>query len=194
MSRGTEVIAALKELHPDRDIDICLATYKNASDFVVLEDTNNVACIEFIDDSVPIFIDDSVPIDGFKVSNLKHRNINLLATDHCFFADDDRIKKCDFVLFDDIYFCFVELKLNVTRKPSDKIHEAQEQLGTTIDFLRNSFSQKSKRFFNFELEAYVVMQSRIYPKHPAGKAHRRVSFKDKYQVKFFEQNSKTFDR
>ena len=187
MGRGTEVIAALKELHSDRDVDGCLTASENAFEFVVLENKENIACIKQTN-VVTGF-------EGFSVSNPKRRYINLLATDHCFFPASDYEEKCDFVIFDDIYFCFVELKLNVNpRNAANNIRKARGQLGTTLTFFRDSFSQKSKRFFNYNLEAYIVMKTHTYPKHSAGKQGRRVRFQDEYGVKLFEQNFKEFDK
>lgn len=188
MGRATEVISALQELHSERDLETCLTEAVNRSAFVIIEDADEVAHITFLGEGTDQ--------DGFSVLNPNRRYISLLATDHCFFSTDDREKKCDFILFDDIYFCFVELKLKAEpRNAKNEIRKkAWEQLGTTIDFFRQSFSRKTRKFFNFELEAYVVMRSHVYPKHRIGLQARRTHFLDQYGVKLFEQNRKEFDQ
>lgn len=188
MGRATEIISALHELHSERNLEICLTEGVNSFRFVIIEDANEVAHITF-----PGRESNQ---DGFLVSNPNRRYISLLATDHCFFSTQDPEQRCDFILFDDVYFCFVELKLDVEpRNAKEKIREeAWPQLGSTIDFFRQSFSQKTRKFFNFELEAYVVMRSHVYPRHRTGRPTRATNFFNQYGVKFFEQNRKEFDQ
>ncbi len=69
--------------------------------------------IEIFDDEVAkrCFIrnNETQPIH-FTILNPSQKEIAFLAIDKCLFFDDEGWEKCDFVVFDDKTFCFVEIK------------------------------------------------------------------------------------
>jgi len=61
------------------------------------------------------------------------------------------------VIFDDRYFCLIELKLNIKqRQLSDNVKEAEGQLEETIRFFKGKL-QVDQQFFGFVREAYIVI-------------------------------------
>jgi hypothetical protein len=183
MSRDTILITSLYELFVDRPIKNCLDS-NNAVQLVVYEDVNGRACIETVEHPSSII--------GFLVQNPSKKRIYLLALDHCFFEDHEDTR-CDCIIFDDHYFCFVELKLNVRpRRATQELKSARRQLGVTIQFFKATLLPKSKNFFNFTLEAYVVMQTPVYPRKRAGRDIVFVKFLEDFGVELYERNSKSF--
>lgn len=188
MSKDFLLHDVLSKAFPERPTTTCLSSPEYREKFVVLEmelaDGKRRAAIrEWVDGGKSTFL----------VFNPTQKAIYLLALDSCFFTDTEP-KRCDCMLFDDQVICFVELKLDVTsrRQGSNRLSDARKQLGETIVFFRNKLSPLTKPFFSFELEAYIVMRTNIYPRHRAGKETRRVAFLDQYGVKLFEENEKTF--
>ena len=87
--------------------------------------------------------------EGFQIDNPTQKEIHMIAVDHCLLTNRDRaIQKCDCVIFDEQFFCFVELKLNVRKNISDNIKEAETQLGETIQFFERSLGT-DEHFFGF---------------------------------------------
>lgn len=132
------------------------------------------------------------------IINPKQKNVHLLSVDNCFFTANDSYnkKRCDGIVFDDHYLCFVELKLNVSkqRRYAKRLGKAKKQPGEVIEFFKESFDNDDNDFLGLELEAFVVMRQNIYPR-PRFRASRNsvhVSFLEKYGVKLFEKNSKEF--
>ena len=183
MNNQSALITALQEAFSDRLSKECLDSIRTIS-FVVYEDHNNRSRFY-----IPDTNDDKI---GFRIKNPKGKLIYLLAVDQCFFGDDE-IKRCDCIIFDDQSFCFVELKLDAKRRRATaNVKEARVQLGETINFFKTALLPKSNNFFGFTLEAYVVMKTQIYPRHPAGLVQRRVKFLEDFGVRLFEENSRTF--
>lgn len=92
---------------------------------------------------------------NFKVTNPNHKSIRLLATDHCLFFDDG-LKKCDFILYDEAVFCFIELKAvrkDIHKKRKNAKRYAEKQLLTTIEL----FQEKLRDFGGRILEAYLCV-------------------------------------
>lgn len=182
MSRDSNFVLSLYELFANRPIKNCLDSSK-AVHLVVFEDANGKTCIEELEHQT----------FGLHVENLNKKQIYLLALDHCFFKDYEDTR-CDCIIFDDSCLCFVELKLNVGKydQATEALKKARKQLGTTIQFFKTALQLKSKNFFNFNLEAYVVMQSTVYPRKRASRDAIFVKFLEDFGVELFEKNSKTF--
>ncbi len=188
MSKDVILQNALGELFPDHSTKECLSPPEHRERFVILEaELESGKWLAVIGERV------EEEQNAFYISNPSAKAIYLLALDGCFFTDTD-MKRCDCMLFDDLVVCFVELKLDVTsqRQRTDKLREARRQLGSTIQYFKEHIETLTENLFGFELEAYVVMRTRIYPRQRAGKEKRRVGFLEKYGTKLFEENEKTF--
>ncbi|MFT6743371.1 MAG: hypothetical protein ACJAVF_004896, partial [Paraglaciecola sp.] len=98
--------------------------------------------------------------------------------------------KCDFIVFNNDKFCFVELKTNAESEEgvSRNLKKARKQLGAIINY----FDDNNVDFLDHEIEAYIVLKNRLYPNDNAGKKALRKSFFDKYKVDLFEENTTEF--
>ena len=105
----------------------------------------------------------------FTVKNPNHKEIGFLAIDKCIFMDSDKIKRCDFAVFDNKTFCFVEIKETNQRK-SENSRKAREQLLITIDEFKGKIDFSDKR-----LEAYVVVGLDFKKVYPASKSQDLLS-------------------
>jgi hypothetical protein len=90
----------------------------------------------------------------FKVINKKAQSLRFLGIDHCMFFDGD-FKKCDFALYDNATFCFVELKEvkkddHQMRRAAKK--KAEQQLLSVIELFQNTLD-----FSKTNLEAYLCV-------------------------------------
>lgn len=96
---------------------------------------------------------------------------------------------CDFVLFDETDFCFVEFKLNATslRKVNKNRVDAIRQLKNTIDLLDNKLD---RNYAGLNLEAYVCTPE-FYPRLNASWQALAQDFLEEYGIPLFESNYKT---
>ena len=78
------------------------------------------------------------------------------------------------------------------RRATQTLKEAQKQLGATIRFFKTALQPKSEGFFDFILEAYVVMQTAVYPRKRASRDVVFIRFLEEFGVALYEQNSKSF--
>lgn len=91
----------------------------------------------------------------FGVENPRTKVIGFLAIDGCVISQKDNLERCDFAVFDNKCFCFVELKISSKggkRKPKD-------QLLSTINHFKNKLNFSTKR-----IEAYCCQDEFIAPK------------------------------
>ncbi|MDM8525953.1 hypothetical protein QUF80_21475 [Desulfococcaceae bacterium HSG8] len=91
----------------------------------------------------------------FSITNPEGKPIRFLSLDHCLFFDDGP-KKCDFVLYDETFFCFIELKAvrrDVHNKRKTAKRYAEKQLLATIEL----FQKELKSFGSRVLEAYLCI-------------------------------------
>ncbi|WP_434685337.1 hypothetical protein [Pseudanabaena minima] len=97
---------------------------------------------------------------------------------------------CDFVIFDDNYFCFVEFKLNATILEERAIRKNRKK---AIAQLKNTialFDSKLNRNYNdLRIEAYVCTPE-TYPRGDRGWTDLAIAFYDEIEVPLFEQNEK----
>ncbi len=128
------------------------------------------------------------PLPFFKIINCIKKTIFVTAIDNCVFFPVDG-KKCDFVVYDERLFCFVELKRGFNpSKKSQKKKEAIEQLSKTI----SDFKQKID-FENYKLEAYpCVGYKTTIPRCSATDTSTKKRFWDLYKVELCEGNSRKF--
>lgn len=182
MSQDALLISHLVRAFPDRSVKTCL-TNSNSTKFCIVEPELDKKCVIKNSDE-----------PGFVVKNPNQKTIHLLVVDHCLFNDQDP-KRCDCIVFDDIYFCFVELKLNVSKRKqtSVKLREAREQLGETIKFFKSKSSKKlSEELSKMILEAYIAMKSHVYPRQRAERQDIFDAFLEEYGVPLFEKAEKDF--
>lgn len=168
---------------------------------------SNNQCIEF-------YLEDFDVEDDRNASNLPCRKVdfekgefsietngnkvNFLKIDACIlFADDG--KKCDFAVFNNREFVFVELKEVKNRKnKKNRKRDAYKQLEKTLEI----FIQEKKVNFekyqekgNLKL-AVAVIQSNTNTKFPASTAksqQQKAHFQTNYQAKLYEGHIYSFD-
>jgi hypothetical protein len=97
---------------------------------------------------------------------------------------------CDFVIFDDNDFCFVEFKLNATILEERAIRKNRKK---AIAQLKNTiaiFDRKlGNNYSDLRLEAYVCTPE-TYPRGDKGWIDLAIAFYDEIEVPLFEQNKK----
>ena len=97
---------------------------------------------------------------------------------------------CDFIIFDNNDFCFVELKLNATSTEDRAVNKNRkkgiEQLSNTIDL----FDEKLGRDYSgLNLEAYLCTP-KTYPRENAAFKDLRVKFLETKGIQLFETDKK----
>lgn len=190
MKRDEFMITQLDEIFSHQAIENCLD----------VEDRELFHICDSLNDNEKTYIAVGEIEKSFKIINPNRKKIHHLPFDNCFVTYlpeyNPKDGRCDCIIFDDRYFCFAELKLNVesTRKKTvtKKAEEARKQLGSTIEFFKQSFQNASKNFLEYELEAFVVMQRHIYPRHRARMDPIRIRFLEQYGVELFEKDEKEF--
>ena len=97
---------------------------------------------------------------------------------------------CDFVIFDDNDFCFVEFKLNATILEERAIRKNRKK---AINQLKNTIalfdSKLGNNYSDLKLEAYVCTPE-TYPRGDKGWTDLAIAFYDEIEVPLFEQNKK----
>lgn len=185
MSNAEALVNLLRELYPARPAH-CVDS-QHDSHLLVYEGD------DFRSYLIPRSGDPSTPVLGLLVENPMQQPIYLLALDTCFFDSSDP-KRCDCLLFDNHYLCFVELKLNVNvrRQAADKLNDARSQLGSSIQFFKINVLPNLSSAVAYKLEAYAVMQDNIYPSNRASRNTVFVRFLEEHGVELFEKNTKSF--
>lgn len=123
---------------------------------------------------------------NFRVSNPNKKAINFLVIDKCVFVDSEH-KKCDFAIFDNCCFCFVEIKDTRTRSTEGK-RQGVNQLKVTIQKFKEKIAYE-----NYSLEAIIAWKYKS--KRPAIATQMQSSkleFVQKFNAKLLEGNEKTF--
>jgi hypothetical protein len=100
--------------------------------------------------------------------------------------------QCDFILFNENDFCFIELKLNAVsleeRAVKKNWKKAVKQLNNTIDL----FDEKlNANYEDLNLEAYIATPE-IYPRSNATWTEIRINFLESKGIELYEQNKKVF--
>ncbi len=183
MTRDSELIEDIKNIFSEHNLSGCYAV-ETGCEFDIVE-IDDRSCIK------------NGIAPSFKISNPNLKSVRFIAIDHCFITDATGYtgKRNDCVIFDDIDFCFIELKLNVTSHKTrrERTKEAMEQLEAGIDYFKANFHKSSKNFMSlgFNYEAYIVFPTPVYPKIMASGTNRQAKFA-KLGVKLIEDNKKTF--
>ena len=172
----------LKTVLKDRNIKPCLSL-KDSSIFYIDDSTEQKKCI---------ILDEVENASEFlKIINPNKKTLFLLAVDGCFFGDGKPPKRCDCIFFDDIIFCFAELKFKSFTEHLDNIEnnrkDAITQLLLTIDFFDKRLNNN---YLNFNKEAYVCTPVHYPNKNTALDAFA-IQFSD-LGITLIESNEKTF--
>lgn len=127
----------------------------------------------------------------FTVKNPTQKDVHFLAIDQGIFWKTEKYKlgRCDFALFDDTRFCFIEIK-EVTLKHRNKERlEAYKQLKETIVKFKNHIE-----FGHYQVEAQVSFKSsrKIYPRQSSSNQDIVKEFDDELAVALFENNDIEF--
>jgi hypothetical protein len=122
----------------------------------------------------------------FTVNNPFQKELTFVAIDAGIFTDSS--PKCDFALFDDERFCFVECKDSVAKQRSKERNDAFVQLKATIIRFRENLD-----FGNYKIEAQVSMKARmVFPRKSCSREDMVKEFDDELAVALFENNDIEF--
>jgi hypothetical protein len=155
------IFAQIEENH-------CLQTISD-TEFDIYDSGEEQRCFILSDESI------SSSTQLFKVINPNNQNIRFLAVDKCLFFDGDKFKRCDALLYNEEYLCFLELKkVDATRNRNSAKKTARAQLYSTIRI----FQQKMD-FENRIIEAYLcVGYKATNPAILASSQSAKVAFED----------------
>ncbi len=124
----------------------------------------------------------------FTIENPKQKLLSIFAIDQCVFDHKSQHKKCDFAVFDNNIFAFVEIKDTYKRRPSHK-KQAKQQLESTIIHFRKKI--------NFDgCKPYAIISWRYRPVRPAVSTAMQLAkfeFLTKYNVHLVEGNKFEFN-
>ena len=125
----------------------------------------------------------------FTVENPDNKNVQFLAVDKCIF-DDKGPSRCDFALFTDLTFCFIEIKDVKVRGRQKARIRAKNQLLNTIE----EFIQRGVRFDDHDLVAIICFVERdLYPSRSAQYIDTIVEFEERFGSKFLITNNFKFN-
>lgn len=173
------MVSAINEAFPSCINNCCLDS-SNLDFFYIHETTSKKSAI-YNGNSNPDY-------PHFTVRNPNSKTVNLLAIDHCVLLQADG-EKCDFAVFHDQVFCFVELKLGYGNKCNHKRQKAHSQLESTIIHFKERIN-----FNNFIVEAYpCVGYKQPSPRATSSNSSRAKEFVDKYNVLLCQGNERVFE-
>ena len=135
---------------------------------------------------------ETIPFDRNKVFTIYHSG------EICFIPIDGKgllkTANCDFVFFNELNFCFVEMKLNAIstdeRKIEDNRKNAVRQLQNTINYFDTKLS---KNYSGLLLEAYIATPD-IYPRENTAFQSIKIQFLEDTCVELFESREKRYLR
>jgi hypothetical protein len=186
MNRDQAFLNQLRIAFQPRNIDDCLDRRTEFDLYVCESGVDNTPC----------HFGQSVDM-GFHIDNPDQLEIHLLRVDHCLLSNQKQgQKRCDCVIFDQRYFCLIELKLKIKQmRLSAAVKEAETQLEETIRFLEQELSTDDQ-FFGFVREAYIVIpiepKVKVYPTQRASFGTRQEQFFVRNRVGLYLENSKSF--
>ncbi len=163
-----EMDKTLRAIFAQIEDNHCLETISD-SEFEIYDSGEEQRCFILSDESI------SSGTQLFKVINHNNQNIRFLAVDKCLFFDGDKFKRCDCLLYNEDYLCFVELKkVDTTRNRNSAKKTARAQLYSTIRIFKEKMD-----FENRIVEAYLCVGYK--PTNPATLASSqsaKVAFED----------------
>lgn len=125
----------------------------------------------------------------FKALNINSKHIRFLSVDNCMFFGGDG-KRCDFILYDEMTFCFIELKEvkkddHQKRKKSKRI--AEQQLLPVIELFQSKIDLSDKVLEAYLCIGYASTRPRILSKSQRAKkdfARLKTKLYDSCQKQF----------
>ncbi|HCC51014.1 MAG TPA: hypothetical protein DEQ30_02330 [Porphyromonadaceae bacterium] len=134
---------------------------------------------------------ETIPFDDSKVFTIYHSG------EICFIPIDGKgllkTGHCDFVFFNEQYFCFVEMKLNATSMNAQTIEDnrkkAVRQLKHTINYFN---TQLSNNYAGLLLEAYIATPD-TYPRKDTAFQSIEVQFLEEMGLGLFESREIRYD-
>lgn len=125
----------------------------------------------------------------FKVKNPSNKEVHFLAIDKCLWNDSDKVGgRCDFIVFDEASFLFVDIKKAKMRHASDYRKDAEKQLEATL--------QKFQAQINFDThKIYAIIafvKSKISPQLATRNQNLKVKWDTKYGIDLMECNTWEF--
>lgn len=130
------------------------------------------------DDRQPV----KIVLDGdyqLTIYNESESEICVVKTDKCLIKEVEGQKKCDCILFNNRRLYFVEIKSGGTGKRGERKRKAKEQLGSTIDNLRNNGISLS----NLELQAIICIKNHSRKIPQVTEQTMMEKFREQYNVK-----------
>jgi hypothetical protein len=110
--------------------------------------------------------------------------VTFLAVDKCLFQDN--ISCCDFIVFNQKEFCFIEINDTESRR-SPRYAKSTGQLEKTI------ISFAPVNFTGYVLEAFISFRNKpVRPTASTTFQNASIRFWDKYQVNLYDTNEKVF--
>ena len=133
----------------------------------------------------------------FTVYNPDKKPIHFLAVDNCLLLSSDP-KRCDFIIFDEVIFCFIEIKDSIKpRQRSKRRKKAIEQLKSAIVFFKDKLE-----LADYQLKAYICLANKNkideirktahLKKRNTALQHHRVFFEKNFNVQLIENDEVTF--
>ncbi len=167
---------------------ICLEDTK-AAEFWIFDESETKRCY--------IRIEPTSDEKHFQVLNISAKNISFLAIDKCMFDDSiKRQKRCDFAVFDESVFCFVEIKIVKAKNRKAERVNMYEQLRMTMQtFVENGVSfgnRKVEAIACFPIFDPILEESKIYPIFSSRSSDATAEFLQDFNATLLEGNSKTF--
>lgn len=184
----TQITNQLKNIFPQLKNCKCLEE-NSSSEFKIVEDEiskRSVICS--VGEFLELERDDQnkKTLQVFHIHNPQEKEISFLAVDSCLFTSSDE-ERCDFIVFDNQYFCFVELKRVKFKQESKKRLKAAKQLESTITLFQDKLD-----LINHIQEAYLAVGFLGKPKKRADINNMRVKFKEKLGVLLHLEFKKSF--
>lgn len=134
-----------------------------------------------------ILSSEEIHLSNFHIINQNRKDLSFLSIDKCVFNDNSH-KKCDFAIFDEKTFCFVEIKDTDKRCTVHK-RKSISQLKTTITKFISCID-----FSGYDIEAIISWRYR--PFRPASSTlmqSSKLDFSLSLNTKLLEGNQKEFN-
>ena len=123
----------------------------------------------------------------FEVLNPSNKDIHFVAIDNCTIPSN-YFRKCDFAVFDDNTFCFVEIKNVDLGQRYNARQKAKEQLGETIKLFKERIDMN-----HLKIEAIICLKAaKIFPAFPSRSQSASIEFADNFGALLLEGNSREF--
>lgn len=154
-----------------------------------IEISSNYTCfVDEVDGRSRFYSGDTQKLEYpfFTINNEEKKEIHLACVDSCLYKKQGDIKRCDFAVFNDNLFCFVEVK----RALDPNLLEVQKsnaanQLRVSI----NNFKTRGIDFTGYKVQACIcVGYTKNVPKVRTTNQSLAIEFEEDFGVELFEGN------